>query len=549
MTCHPDPALREKDLLFFAPRDEVGAWCYRLRGLTLRLFDMGDVVTQLMSGQHPRNAGHRKRLCPPRGSARYVYQPSPSFGTPVSSFEFPISNLQFPVSNFRFPVSSLQFPISNFQFPISSFQFRLASLLLAALLVPTLHGFAQAPPAPYAVIPRDAVNYSGPGRDAKHDLPGLEIKIGFLAPLTGPHLNEGKALLQAAQLAIEDEAASPLPEGRRLSIVPRDQSGLWGRTSNEVVHLVYEDQAVAIVTSLDGGSAHLAEQVGNKAGIPVVTLSTDPTTTQINLPWIFRLGPTDTQQARAFARDIYVARKLKQVILITENGHDGRVGGEQFEKAERELNAPPVIQLAIDPADWNPDSVAEQIAAQKPDAVVFWTGHESAARLVPRFGSKFPTAPVYLCQEAAQGRFEESAPKHCKCQERASTMSNEAASSYPGTASDASTEASSSPRLASSSNADENNIWIVTSRLSASLLRETFDKRYRERAGTSPTPAAAQAYDAVRLLAAALRRSGPNRARLRDALAEFSSYTGASGVISFDHAGNDLTDTTLERLP
>ena len=128
-------------------------------------------------------------------------------------------------------------------------------------------------------------------------------------------------------------------------------------------------------------------------------------------------------------------------------------------------------------------------------------------------------------------------------------MSDEAAGTYPGTASDASTEASSSPRLASSSNTDENNIWIVTSRLSASLLRETFDKRYRERAGTSPTPGAAQAYDAVRLLAAALRRSGPNRARLRDALAEFSSYTGASGVISFDHAGNDLTDTTLERLP
>ena len=121
--------------------------------------------------------------------------------------------------------------------------------------------------------------------------------------------------------------------------------------SNEVVHLVYEDQAVAIVTSLDGGSAHLAEQVGNKVGIPVVTLSTDPTTTQINLPWIFRLGPTDTQQARAFARDIYIARKLKQVVLVTENGHDGRVGGEEFQKAARELDAPPVIQVAVDSAD------------------------------------------------------------------------------------------------------------------------------------------------------------------------------------------------------
>jgi branched-chain amino acid transport system substrate-binding protein len=392
---------------------------------------------------------------------------------------------------------------SALQFQISNFKFLFVPLLLAALLVSTLHGFAQAPPAPYAVIPRDAVNYSGPGRDANHDLQGSEIKIGFLAPLTGPHADEGKALLQAAQLAIEDEAASPLPEGRRLSIVARDQSGLWGRSSNEIVHLVYEDQAVAIVTSLDGGSAHLAEQVANKVGIPVVTLSTDPTTTQINLPWIFRLGPTDTQQARAFARDIYVARKLKQVILIAEKGHDGRVGGEQFQKAARELNAPPVIQLAIDPADWNPDSVVSQIMAQKPEALVFWTGHETAAGLVPPLRRAIPTAPVYLCRETAQGR----------------------------------------------SDRDQANIWIVTSRLAGGPLRQSFEKRYRARAGALPTPAGAQAYDAVRLLAAALRRSGPNRARLRDALAVLPSYAGASGVISFDHAGNDLSDVTLTRLP
>jgi branched-chain amino acid transport system substrate-binding protein len=347
------------------------------------------------------------------------------------------------------------------------------------------------------------VNYSGPGRDVKHDLAGTEIKIGLLAPLTGPHQDEGKALLQAAQLAIEDEAAGPSPEGRRLALVPRDQNGPWGRASNEIVHLVFEDQAVAIVTSLDGASAHLAEQVGNKVGVPIVTLSTDPTTTQINLPWIFRLGTTDAQQARAFARDIYVARKLKQVILIAENSHDGRVGGEQFEKAARELNAPPVIQMEIDPGDWSPENVAKQITAQKPDAVVFWMRYESAVRLVPQLRGELPTAPIYLCQEAVQG----------------------------------------------SLGASRENIWIVTPRLAGGPLRESFEKRYRARAGTSPTPAAAQTYDAVRLLAAALRHSGPNRARLRDALAELSSYPGVSGVISFDRAGNDLSDVTLARLP
>jgi branched-chain amino acid transport system substrate-binding protein len=346
------------------------------------------------------------------------------------------------------------------------------------------------------------VNYSGPGRDTSYDLAGFEIKIGFLAPLSGPQHDEGKALLYAAQLAIEDEAANPLPDGRRLSLVPRDQSGSWGRASSEIVHLVYEDQAVAIVTCLNGGSAHLAEQVGNKAGIPLVTLSTDPTTTQINLPWIFRIGPTDTQEAHAFALDIYVTRQLKQVILITENDHDGRIGGEEFQKAARALNAPPVIHLTVDTADSNSDSVVSQVMTPQPEAVVFWTGHEMAGRLVLSFRKAFPKALVYLCHEAAQAKLDR----------------------------------------------DQGNIWIVTPRLAASPVREAFEKRFRARTDIFPIPAAAQAYDAVRILAAALRRSGPNRARLRDALAALPTYSGASGVIAFDHAGNDLSDVTLVRL-
>ena len=386
--------------------------------------------------------------------------------------------------------------------PIVHCPLRFASLLLSVLSFWALPGFAQAPSEPYAVIPRDAVNYLGPGRDASYDLAGPEIKIGFLMPLSGPHQDEGKALLLAAQLAIEDEDASPLPEGRRLSIVPRDENGPWGRASNEIVQFVYEDRAVAIVTSLAGSSAHLAEQVGNKVGIPIVTLSADPTTTEINLPWIFRLGSTDTQQARAFARDIFVAHKLRQVLLITENDHDGRIGGEEFQKAARALDSPPIIHLTVDPADPNSDALVSQIMTQKPEALVFWTGQEMAARWVLSFRKAFPKALVYLCHEAAQAKFER----------------------------------------------DQENIWTVAPRLAGSPQRETFEKRYRARAGILPVPAAAQAYDAVRVLAATLCRSGPNRARLRDALAALSSYSGASGTISFDHAGNDLSDVTLVRL-
>ena len=125
-----------------------------------------------------------------------------------------------------------------------------------------------------------------------------------------------------------------------MALVTRDESGPWGHASNEIVHMVFDDQAVALITSTDGGAAHLAEQVGNKIGVPILTLSSDTTTTEINLPWIFRLGPTDAMQAQAFARDIYQAKKLQRVVLLTQDDHDSRVGGEEFEKAARAMNAP-----------------------------------------------------------------------------------------------------------------------------------------------------------------------------------------------------------------
>jgi branched-chain amino acid transport system substrate-binding protein len=452
----------------------------------------------------------------------------------LQNFRFQISDFRFhcthlatlrssQISNFKSALLHLAglrwFQISNFKSAllhlvafcwseISNFKSRppavpRAAALCAVLLVCGLPALPQTPPTPYAVIPRDAVNYSGPDRDASHDLQGIEIKIGLLAPLTGLRQNEGKALLQAAQLAVQDEAAIPFPGGRRLSIVARDQSDSWGRATNEIVRLVFDDQVAALLTSLDGDSAHLAEQVGNKVGIPIVTLSTDPSTTQINLPWIFRLAPTDTQQAGEFARDIYIERRLKKVILITESNHDGRVGCEEFQKAAHSRRAPPVDSIEIDPAASNLDSTVSQVMAAKPEAMVFWTGSRTASRLLPLFLKAFPSAQFYLSQEAAQTLPSASLP----------------------------------------------NVWIVGPGLIENPLRESFEKRYRARTGDRPTPAAAQAYDAVRILAASLRLSGPNRARLRDALAALSDYHGASGAVAFDHAGNDVSGFTLSRLP
>jgi branched-chain amino acid transport system substrate-binding protein len=308
--------------------------------------------------------------------------------------------------------------------------------------------------------------------------------------------------------------------------------------------MAFDDQAVAIITSADGASAHLAEQVGNKLGVPVLTLSTDTTTTEINLPWIFRLGPTDAAQARAFARDIYQARKLQRVALLTENDHDGRVGDEEFEKAARAMNAPTPTQITIEP-DGGPAlhlaATAAQVGVgagsvdsrlrgndqgksglallqsppQSAQAVVIWTDAAIASRLVALVREELPLAPLYLCRKAAQGDWSEGD-----------------ATRHPYT----------------TRNSEDPGIWTVAPPEGQAGSRTAFEQRYRQRYETEPGMGAAQAYDAVRLLASSLRQSGPNRARLRDALAGVSGFPGASGIISFDHAGNDTSQVTLLRL-
>jgi ABC-type branched-subunit amino acid transport system substrate-binding protein len=64
-----------------------------------------------------------------------------------------------------------------------------------------------------------------------------------------------------------------------------------------------------------------------------------------------------------------------------------------------------------------------------------------------------------------------------------------------------------------------------------------FARAYSDRWGTKPDYLAAHAYDAVRLVVDAVRRAGPNRALIRDALVALAPWRGATGTVSWDPTG------------
>jgi len=398
---------------------------------------------------------------------------------------------------------------------------RWAALLLLAVAVFPNSASAQddiTSQTPYATLDRNGVAYRGPGRDNAANLQGATVKIGLLLPLRGANAADGQSLLAAANMALADEeAAGPLADGRHLALAVRNQAEQWGQASSEMVQLIDEERVAALITSSDGNIAHQAEQIANKIGIPIVTLASDATTTQINIPWIFRLGPSDEDQARAIASQIYQAGLTKKVLLLVESDHDGRVGADEFEKAVKHLHGTPPKRLGIPSSGVDLEAIATRAQASAPDAVVLWTSSPLAARLLPLLSANNFARPVYVCRKAA-----------------ASVAGN--AFNLP----DGGTPAQSGLPQGT---------W-VTAPAAGATHNDTlaFQEHYLAKTGAWPSFAAMQTYDAVHLVAQALRVAGANRSRLRDYLAAGNRFAGVSGAIEFDPAGNTLGDTHLIRI-
>jgi branched-chain amino acid transport system substrate-binding protein len=74
---------------------------------------------------------------------------------------------------------------------------------------------------------------------------------------------------------------------------------------------------------------------------------------------------------------------------------------------------------------------------------------------------------------------------------------------------------------------------------------EAFAQAYAKRWGETPDEAAARGYDAVRLVAAAVREAGLNRPLIRDAVRTIPPWAGMAGPVRWDPLGRNQAPVAL----
>jgi branched-chain amino acid transport system substrate-binding protein len=143
----------------------------------------------------------------------------------------------------------------------------------------------------YAQVGEGGVQYAGPPTP---EINPQDLKIAVF----GPNADQAVRSPEIARL-LKDLGAS----GRHFTLISVPTEGSWGKASTALVQAVYQDQALGII-ALDRNSSHLAEQIGVKAFVPVMAISSDKMLTSTNIPWIFRIpeGSTLSQAVQVFAQ-------------------------------------------------------------------------------------------------------------------------------------------------------------------------------------------------------------------------------------------------------
>lgn len=376
-----------------------------------------------------------------------------------------------------------------------------AGKVLDARYTQPYHEFARPSSIP---LDRPFSDFVDPiGREDRSFEDEPEIRIGMLGCFSGPAKAYSEEMLLGVRLAIDEVNAAGGCRGKPVVLKVRDDRAVMGVDANEMVKLIFEDRVLAVLGSMSSDTTHVALRLALKCEVAELTsISTDPTITQIVVPWIFRCLADDWSQSRALAKYVFQERGFKRVALLEHNNRYGRMGSAELKRVGKRMERP--IRLAIKyPSALTDDDVRgylRLIREYGADAIINWGLYPQGSRFVrlmkeegldiPFFGADGLVAQAFIDQAgaAAEG----------------------VVVTYP------------------------------YDFYRDDPLTQDFNRRFLAAHGHEPDSFAAHGYDAAHIVMRAIRIGGQNRTRIRDAMAATKDFHGVTGTISFDHRGNDM---------
>ncbi|MBG7619910.1 branched-chain amino acid ABC transporter substrate-binding protein [Herbaspirillum sp. AP02] len=207
------------------------------------------------------------------------------------------------------------------------------------------------------------------------------VLIGLAAPMSGPSGSTGMSLERAAQLAVEDiNNGKPVIGGEPVlfKLLPQDDRA-DPRTGELVAQYFVKTGVAAVVGHWNSGVGIPASRIYAAAGIPhVAPAVTAPDYTRQGYVTAFRIVPHDGDGARHTAQYVMHDLKARSIAVIDDSTLFGATYAQEFVNAvsAQQGRVTGRYQVSSKTSDFN--SILRSIRASDPD-VVFFAGLDAQA--------------------------------------------------------------------------------------------------------------------------------------------------------------------------
>ncbi len=369
-----------------------------------------------------------------------------------------------------------------------------ASPVVAATSAPT----AAPAPQPTAAAPSAASPTQGAAASG-------DILIGMNAPITGISSGMGDLSLKSANLAVKEINQSGGINGRQIKLIPEDNQSTNPGALASLSKSIEQDKVLVELGPVISTQIQAISDADKQAGVPMATGGTAVKNTHMGNPWLFRLRPDDSIAAAAQVQYIKDDMKLTKVGILNDTDAAGAGGAalvEQYAKAQGLT----VVKH-------------ETYTANTKDYTALLLGLKSAgAQVISVYATRAEDAAIIQRQYKELG-----APYR-----------------FIGSAVNAEGDT-----LALSKDNSVGIDVVVDFTFGANDVSKKYAADYTSAYNTAPDTLNAWNFDAINIMANAIKKVGTDRSAIMKAILATQNYQGVCGDFSFTPNGDGLHENSV----
>lgn len=332
-------------------------------------------------------------------------------------------------------------------------------------------------------------------------------KIGGIFAVTGPSSMLGDPEKKSMELAVEQINKAGGIDGHLLEAVIYDTEGDPSKTVMAASKLLNKDNVVAIIgPSLTPTTLAVMPMI-QKARIPFISCAAGNKIVQPIDPWVFKTAQSDISAVAAIY-DTLKAKNIKKISIITVANAFGESGKEQLLAQAQAFGITVAQSETFGATDTDMTAQLTKIRQDAPEAIVCWGTNPGPAVVAKNIQQLGINIPLYQSHGVASPKFIELAGP-----------------------------AAEGVMLPTGK-------ILVTDLLPATDPQKSvltaYSSEYQQKFNTPVSGFGGYAYDAVNILAGAMKGANGDKEKIRAGIENTKNHVGVSGVFNFspeDHNG------------